>query len=372
MEKSDKRVLIISVILGVALFLVGAIYYAFDIMTIGYLSIISLMIILFPYSLFIYFKVRNAKMMEEHFPRFLKDIAEAKRAGMTIPKAIELSAKTDYGPLTPNVVQVKNQLSWGVPFPEAIRLLSSRITHSTYIKRGLAILLEAYYSGGRIADTMEAVGESTRALKEVEKERESMLSQQMIIVYLIHFIFVGILVALYRILIPLLTFQGGGGSSLITSFGGGESPSLDFYKLLFFLTMTIQSVSNGVVAGVTKEGSMAAGTKHAGIMITASLFTYIAFIAPQLFTINAIASKGELTTNEPIEFYGSITLENEPVSGVEVTVDFGGITDSVFTDEYGDFNIKMRSPTVANSYNVQLEADYEGLKATATLFVDVR
>lgn len=371
MEKNDRLILIVSIIIAIASFIIGGLLVGFQPLPLGYISILSLSIGVFPYSIVVYLKERKAKAMEDYFPQFLKDISEAKRAGMTIPKAIELSAETDYGPLTNDVRTVRNQLSWGVPFPEAIKLFSKRVTYSTYIKRGLAILLEAYYAGGKIADTMEAVGESTRVLKEVEKERESMLQQQLIIVYLIHFIFIGILVALYRILIPLLTFQGGGGATLISSFGAGESPPLDFYKLLFFLTMTIQSISNGLVAGVTKEGSLSSGIKHAGIMITAALFVYTFFIFPQLFTINAISSKGQLTTNEPIEFYGSVLLENEPVSGVEVVVNFGGLTSSDITDEYGDFSVKMRSPTIPGSYNVVLEAEYEGLTTTSTLLVEV-
>jgi hypothetical protein len=91
-----------------------------------------------------------------------------------------------------------------------------------------------------------------------------------------------------------------------------------------------------------------------------------------LFVINAISSKGELTTNEPIEFYGSITLENEPLSGVGVTADFGGRIESAVTDEYGDFNIRMRSPTVPGSYNVVLEAEYEGLTTQSVLAVTVK
>jgi len=310
--------------------------------------------------------------MEDYFPQFLRDIAEAKRAGMTIPKAIEISAESDYGPLTIEVRKLRNQLSWGTPFPQAMKMLGDRIEYSTYIKRGLAILLEAYFAGGKIADTMEAVGDSTRQLKEVEKERESTLQQQLIVVYLIHFIFVGILVALYRILIPLLTFQGGGSASLISSFGGGESPPLEFYKLLFFLTMTIQSFGNGIVAGMTKEGSFSSGVKHAGIMITVSLLAFTGFIYPKLFTINVISSKSELTTNEPIEFYGSITLENKPISGCEIKIDFGGRTAQGITDNYGDFSISMRAPTVAGTYNVIVEAVYEGYSTTTTVSETVK
>ncbi len=372
MEKEDKRILIISIIIAVALFGIVSWRSNFKPLIMGYVGIVSLMIIIFPYSIAIYLKVNKARKMEESFPRFLRDIAEAKRAGMTIPKAIELSAETDYGPLTKEIKQLRNQLSWGVPFPEAMKMLAERIKYSTYIRRGLAILLEAYYAGGKIADTMEAVSESTRELKEVEKQRESILQQQLLIIYLIHFIFIGILVALYRILIPLLSFQGTGDTSLISSFGGGESPGVEFYKLLFFLTMTIQSISNGLVAGVTKEGHITAGIKHAGIMLVISLLTYIAFIFPPMFSVNVISSKAELTTNEPIEFYGSVTLENKPVAGAKVTVNFGGTIKSEVTDEYGDFSIKLRSPTVSGDYTVVVNAEYENLKTKNRVSVKVK
>lgn len=372
MEKNDKLLLIGSIVAGVALFVIGGIISNFNVLNLGYIGIFSLIIIIFPYSIVVYFKVRKAKKMEEYFPQFLRDIAEAKRAGMTIPKAIEVSAEADYGPLTKDIKKLRNQLSWGVPFPQAMELLSKRIKYSTYIRRGLAILLEAYYAGGKIADTMEAVSKSTRELKEVEKTRESVLQQQLIVVYLIHFVFIAIIVALYRVLIPLLNFQGGGGASLISSFGAGETPPLSFYKLLFFLTMTIQSLSNGIVAGVTKEGSLAAGMKHAGIMIVTALLAYTIFIFPQMFIINAISSKGELTTNEPIEFYGSVLLENKPVEGATVTVNFGGIVKTGTTDEYGNFNIKMRSPTIKGEYNVKVEAKNDNLVTSTTLQVTVK
>jgi len=372
LEKKDTLIIVWSGVIAVAQLVIGLFLTNFELIYVGYFGVAALMIIIFPYSLIVYLRVRKAKMMEEYFPSFLRDIAEAKRAGMTIPNAIALSAQTDYGPLTKEIKRMNNLLSWGVPFPETIKLLQKRVKYSTYIKRGLAILLESYYTGGRIEDAMDAVAESTRLLKEVEKDRESVLQQQLIIVYLIHFIFVGILVALYKILIPLLTFQGGGSASLITSFGGGQSPPLDFYKLLFFLTMTIQSFSNGLVAGVTKEGSLAAGTKHAGIMISTALLAFAIFIFPKTYAINVMSSKTEVTTNELVEFFGSVTLENEPISNVEVTVNFGGVADSTYTDEYGDFSIKIRAPTVEGNYIARVSSTYEGFEAVVDIPIVVR
>ncbi len=369
--ESEKLTLIISIIVGLAVIIISAFLSNFNIISIVYVSVIALMIFIFPYSLVIYLKVSKAKKMEDYFPQFLRDIAEAQRAGMTIPKAVEISASTDYGPFTELVVKMRNLLSWGVPFPETIRIMQKSIKYSTYIKRGLAILLESYYAGGKIADTMEAVSESTRILKEVEKERQSTLQQQLIIIYLIHFIFIGILVALYRILIPILNFQSGG-ISLVQTVGTGEPPSLDFYKLLFFLTMSIQSFANGIVAGVTREGSFSAGVKHAGIMITIGLIAYMTFIFPKMFMLNAISSKGEVSTNEPISFFGSVILEDKPVEGAKVIVNFGGIVKEGYTDEYGNFNIKMNAPTVRGDYKVVLEAHYDEYTTKTSMLIKVK
>lgn len=372
MEKKDLVILIWTGVAACAQFVLGTFATNFDLMYVGYFGIAALMIVIFPYSLVVYLRVRKAKMMEEFFPAFLRDIAESKRAGMTIPQAISVSAETDYGPLTSEIRRVQNLLSWGIPFPDTMRIFQERMKYSTYIKRGLAIMLESYYTGGRIEDAMDAVADSTRLLKDVEKDRESVLQQQLVIVYMIHFMFVGILVALYKILIPMLSLQGGGGSSLIASFGGGETPPLDFFKMLFFLTMTIQSFSNGLVAGVTKEGSIAAGTKHAGIMISIALLAFVGFIFPKNYAINVMSSKTDVTTNEPVEFFGSVSLENEPVTNVEVKVNFGGSIGVASTDEYGDFSITVRSPTIEGSYNAEVSSSYEEFQTTVPVQIIVR
>lgn len=373
MERSDKLLLTGSAGSALLLMLIALLFFLDNTIVIGYLAIGAVMIMVFPYSMVNYLRVRTAKKMEDVFPGFLRDIAEAKRAGMTLVNAIRVSAETDYGALTPEIIRMRNGLSWGVPFPTTLESFSKRARYSTYIQRGIAILLESYYAGGDVAATMEAVANSTREIKEIEKDRESVLSQQLMIIYIIHFIFIGILVALYAIMIPMLTLQSvpSGGLGGLGGGVGGEAPKMEYYKLLFFLAMTIQSLANGVVAGETKEGSASAGIKHAGIMISVSLFAFALFIFPKTYTLNAVTSKTEVNAGEMFEIYGHVSLEGEAVSNTRVTIILAGESTTGFTDEYGDYTIEVKAPNVEGAYNIEVSSSYETFSAVNTLGITV-
>ena len=68
-----------------------------------------------PYSLYSYSKQRRIRDIEDNFPALLRDIAESRKSGMTLPQAVYKSARIDYGALSPDVKRMANQISWGVP-----------------------------------------------------------------------------------------------------------------------------------------------------------------------------------------------------------------------------------------------------------------
>ena len=212
----------------------------------GYLLVLFVGIAVGPITAYNYLQSLRYRDMEKHFPAFLQELAEAKRAGMNLPNAIINASKTNYGALSVEIRKMANQLSWGVPLPKVLRMFQKRTEKSVYINRSMAIILESYHGGGNIANTLEAISHSISTVKEVEANRESILKEQVIIIYAIHFIFVGIIIAMYKIMLPLLAVQGSPGSTLFTA--ASEAPSTQYFKVLFFLTLAIQSVCNGVVA----------------------------------------------------------------------------------------------------------------------------
>lgn len=231
----------------------------------------AVMVAFVPYALTIYFEKRVKVELEANLPAFLREIAESKKTGMTLPQAVYKSAKIDYGKLSPEVKKMANQISWGVPFNEVLMRFARR-SKSRFIERSIAIIIESQISGGAITDTLDSVAEDATIVKELEKERKSRLDQQVMIMYAIFFLFLAIVVALQSLLVPLITSQGFSLSS--------ESPQevLFFYRNLFFSMIVIQAVFNGLLAGQIGEGSIVIGLKHSAIFLVVGVVISMLFI----------------------------------------------------------------------------------------------
>ena len=232
---------------------------------------LSVIVAFVPYSLLLYFRKQRVKAIEEHFPEFLRDIAESKKSGMTIPQAVYKGAQTDYGELTSEVTKMSSQISWGIPFNDVFKRFSERVK-SKFIERSVAIIIEAQTSGGAITDALDAVASDARLIKQLEKERKSKLNQQILIMYSIFFLFLAIVIALHRLMIPLVSSRG---FSLAT-----EDPIkiMSFYRNLFFSMIVIQAIFNGLLAGQIGEGSLAMGLKHSAIFLIGGVFIAFFFL----------------------------------------------------------------------------------------------
>ncbi len=221
---------------------------------------LGIMIAFIPYSLYAYIEATKLRDMEENLPAFLRDLAGARKTGMTLPEAVYKSMRVDYGKLTPEVQKMAYQISWGIPFDEVLRRFARR-AKSRFIERSIAIIIQAQVSGGALTDTLDSVARDATLIKEAEKERKSKLSQQTLIMYAIYILFVIIVIALQKLMIPLITSKG------FTVSASNPEDIINFYKGLFFSMVTIQAIFNGMLAGQISEGSPVVGLKHSAIFL---------------------------------------------------------------------------------------------------------
>ncbi len=221
---------------------------------------VGVMIAFIPYSLTNYLESAKIKNMEENLPAFLRDIAEARKTGMTLPEAVYKSIKVDYGALSQDVQKMAYQISWGVPFNEVLERFAKR-SKSRFIERSIAVILQAQISGGALTETLDSVARDASLIKEAEKEKKSKLSQQSMIMYAIYILFVIIVVALQKLMIPLVSAKGF--AVAVTN----PQEMLLFYRNLFFTMIVVQAVFSGMIAGQISEGSPVAGLKHSAILL---------------------------------------------------------------------------------------------------------
>lgn len=248
-----------------------------------------------PYGLFTYFRTKKYGEMEMEFPGFLRNLSESRKSGMPLPEAFQNASKTDYGRLNDDIEKAADQISWGIPFPEVMERFQARVEHSDLIKRSMSIIMQSYEAGGDISETMDSIAQDSSKIKDAEKERKAVLTKQVFIIYAIFFLFLGILLALYRILIPLLDIGGGGGgflseppnfcepSSMVRPvcsicpplFGKEAGAQLCYYQSIFLIMIVVQGLFNGLVAGEIRDGKASAGIKHSLIMVPTGFVLYV-------------------------------------------------------------------------------------------------
>ena len=219
------------------------------------IDILALSVFLIPPMLYKYAKYQENKSVEDNFPLFMRNIVEGLRSGMDMNKAIIYASHSHYGALDKHIKVLVNQLSWNVPFNKAMKHFADSINNKV-ITRSIATILEAYRSGGNLADVLDAVSQSTIEIEKIRKERSSKIHGQMIQGYVIFVIFLLVMIGMEKFLIPALASSGMGTNSLNTH----------IYSTLFLHLSVIQAIFAGLSIGKMAEGSLSAGIRHSIIM----------------------------------------------------------------------------------------------------------
>jgi flagellar protein FlaJ len=295
----------LTVLSGIALLLLGQARLG------GTTLIAGFILGVLPYGIISFLKNRAVNEVERQFPTFLNDLAESKRGGQTFIQALESSRDSDYGRLSPEIEKIYNEMTWGVPFPDVMERFSRRMNDSKVVQESLTILLQSFRSGGNITATIDSIADDAADLRAILQKKNSQVKQQVIIMYVIYFLFVGITIGIYVMMSQLLglgTTESGalsqaeflGGSGGTSNFCNGEVLAAEpfcvnakvfgfvpsnvtsytsdyatrysygqtaYYKSLMFVMLMIQGVSTGAVAGQVSEGTPTAGVKHALVML---------------------------------------------------------------------------------------------------------
>jgi archaeal flagellar protein FlaJ len=335
--------------------------------SLGFLSIIA------PYLAINFLAFRELKKAEESYPNFLRDISQNVSAGMTLPQAISTCADTDYGALTKYIYKLNIWLSWSTPFPKAWQKFTNLLEKSDLIKRINGIILESFHGGGDIKTTLGSLADDVNLLKEMNSEKQSVMNEQIMIMYAVYFVFVGVVIGLFRILAPILFIQNlGGFGGMSFGEGGGETLNIEYFKNVFFMIIMMQSLCAGIIAGQISEERLIAGFKHVVLLLSVGIFCFFLFIFPSHLNLDASIYPGTVTAGENIIINGQVYFESAPASGATVNI----ITPNkdiltLFVDNLGEFERTIVAPMQRGSYQIIVTVEYNNEKDTVTRAVDV-
>ena len=234
-----------------------------DIMDVTWLTLL----VLFLFPAYYYRKDHIWKnKIDSYLPYLLREIADAQKVGLPLPRAILEASKRQYGPLTEELQSMASKISWGIPFSDALREMSSNVNTSLF-RRTSVLILEAERSGGQTEDIFESAYEHVNSILGLERERLSSMSPYKWIILISFAVFSVILVILLNSFFVQLALRA---TTLPEGAAGiGTLPmNLALLQLLFFHILMVEGSFSGVIASKMGTGNVKIGLVNALIMIT--------------------------------------------------------------------------------------------------------
>jgi flagellar protein FlaJ len=217
--------------------------------------------------------------IDKNLPLFLLALSSAVQSGANLVRAIETTADRNMGPLTPELKNLRANISWGMPIEDAFENFAERT--GTKMSRRVSTLLEmALKIGGDIRSNLEMIQQHVTDLQNLEKDRKASLAPYTYTIYISFAVFLGISVILssqffseflnvQKMLLdsPGIT-EGGMFSSIINM-------DIKALNTILFNMSLIEAVFGGLAAGKIGSGNYVSGIKHIIIMVVMAVVAFM-------------------------------------------------------------------------------------------------
>ena len=239
--------------------------------------IFGIMVGIIPLTIHQLREVQRRDSIDRNMPVFLLALLSSVQSGSNLIKAIEQAAERNLGALTPELKNLKANISWGTPIEDAFENFAKRT--GTRVSRRVTVLLEmAMKIGGDVSENLEMIQKHVSEMQNIEKSRKSALQPYTYTIYISFAVFLAVSVLLTTSFFSEiekvqdgLLAAGNGKDGLF-----GSLADLDVSKLesALFNMAIIEAVFGGVAAGKIGSGSYVAGTKHVVVMIIMAVIAF--------------------------------------------------------------------------------------------------
>ena len=275
------RVGVPSVVVGMGIILVSLYFVGFSentsIRDVGVIFGVLAMIV--PVTMLQVKESQRKDSIDRNLPLFLLALSSAVQSGANLIRAIETTAERNMGALTPELKNLRANLSWGMPVEDSFQNFADRT--GTKTARRVTVLLEmALKIGGDIRTNLEMIQKHVTELQNLEKERKSSLAPYTYTIYISFAVFLGIAVILssqffnqFEVVQQLLSKDTGtSGGAFFSSIKDVNFEALN--QILFNMSI-IEAVFGGLVAGKIGSGTYVAGIKNIIVMIVMAVVAFM-------------------------------------------------------------------------------------------------
>jgi len=224
--------------------------------------------------------------IEEMLPDFLTLMASNLRSGLTPDRALLLSARPEFGPLTSEIDRTAKETMTGTSFPDAFMKMGMRVDSEVFAKT-VRLIVEGVRSGGNLADLLDNTALDIRRFSAIRKE----VAATVLIYSLFMFAAAGIggpvLYAVSNLLIEVISDM----KAKMGAFSSDATNYLPLFKgtsvidpnLVFdysIIAIFVTAFFGAIAAGVVSKGKESGGLPYIPILIA---LAFVVFFASKYF-----------------------------------------------------------------------------------------
>jgi len=225
-------------------------------------------------------KKRDNDSIDDNLPMFVLSLISSIESGNSLLRAVEEAAGREMGSLTPHLLNLRANISWGMPHKESFEFFTLRLA-TPLSKRVGTLLAIALDMGGDVVSTLELVQHHVTEMQHLEKQRKSELAPY---VYTIYIAFIVFLVIDALLVASFFAEMENIQQTMIEKTEGKDIDLGMFQTILtvdvpgltnlMFNMAIIEAIFGGLAAGKISDGSFTAGIKHMMVMLIASVVIF--------------------------------------------------------------------------------------------------
>ncbi|TET65011.1 hypothetical protein E3J49_02695, partial [Candidatus Bathyarchaeota archaeon] len=199
--------------------------------------------------------------MESGINSFLRDLTETRKTGLSPENCIESLSRRDYGVFSKELRKISAEISWGIPIHKVIMDFLKR-TRSWMTQIVMFLLVETIDVGGGTIAMIESLARFNHLTREVEKEKKMSVRPYILMPY-----FASILLVATTTMMIGFTAGTLGAPAAAGIVETGPSQDIGPMVTIFTTSCIFHSFLIGLVGGKISEESIAAGFKHASLLV---------------------------------------------------------------------------------------------------------
>ena len=205
---------------------------------------------------------------EDSIPRFIRDVTESQKIGLSPEKSIiQATKRKDHGSFSKFLELMRSQLEWGVPLRKTFSNLRQQIK-SWFVTVNFAMMIETIEVGGNSAQSLEILSEYSEKERELQINRRALLKPYIILAFIW-----SILIAVTTTIVALTTY-------MMTEVVSESLATVAFTAMqeqmrMFSVGIILQCWISGFFIGKISEGNFGAGFQYSALLAATAYLSLI-------------------------------------------------------------------------------------------------